>query len=208
MFIADAHLDLAYNAMRWREVLRPASEQKADDDGIPSVGLPDLRRGAVGLICATIYCEPDEGKGKGYRTGDDANFAARLQMEWYQMQFAAQELKLVRQARDLPSTPAKSISTIILMEGADPLRNEQDVEWFFQSGVRIVGLAWKRTRHAGGTGAPGPLTEEGRRLVPMLDRLGIIHDASHLAEESFWNLLEMSDGPVMAIRRIDNCRMR
>ena len=26
--------------------------------GIPSVGLPDLRAGGVGLICATIFCEP------------------------------------------------------------------------------------------------------------------------------------------------------
>src|SRR6266480_4333497 len=79
MLIVDAHLDLAYNALRGREVLRPASEQKADEDGIPSVGLPDLRRGAVGLICATIYCEPDEGKGKGYKTGDEANDDARRQ---------------------------------------------------------------------------------------------------------------------------------
>src|SRR2546423_1167209 len=41
-------------------------------------------------------------------------------------------------------------------------------------------------------------------MVPMLDRLGIVHDASHLAEESFWNLLEMSDGPIMASH--SNCR--
>ena len=92
----------------------------------------------------------------------------------------------------------------MLMEGADPLRDEADVDWFCQLGVRIVGLAWKRTRHAGGTGAPGPLTDEGRRMVKLLDRHRIIHDTSHLAEESFWNLLEMTDGPVMASH--SNCR--
>src|SRR5205814_2888835 len=84
------------------------------------------------------------------------------------------------------------------------LRNEKDVEWFWEAGVRLVGLAWKRTRHAGGTGAPGPLTAEGRQMVKMLDRKRIIHDASHLAEESFWDLLKMSDGPVMASH--SNCR--
>jgi len=204
MFIVDAHLDLAYNALRGREVLRAASEQKADEDGIPSVGLPDLRRGSVGLICATIYCEPDEGKGKGYRTADEANAEARRHVDWYHKQFAAGELKLVRTSRDLASAPARAISAIILMEGADPLRDEADVEWFHQLGVRIVGLAWKRTRHAGGTGAPGPLTEEGRRMVKLLDRHRIIHDTSHLADESFWNLLEMTDGPVMASH--SNCR--
>src|SRR5438105_8902350 len=113
LFIAYAHLDLAYNALRGREVLRPASEQRADEDGIPSVGLPDLRRGLVGLICATIYCEPDEGKGKGYRTADEANAEARRHVDWYHRQFVAGELKLVRTPRDLPSAPAKAISTII-----------------------------------------------------------------------------------------------
>ena len=43
MLIVDAHLDLAYNALRGRDVLRPAAEQAADDEGIPTVGLPDLR---------------------------------------------------------------------------------------------------------------------------------------------------------------------
>jgi len=207
MFIVDAHLDLAYNALHGREVLLPAARQtpgNIQEDGIPSVGLPDLRRGSVGLVCATIFCEPDDGKGKGYRTADQAHAEARRHIDWYQEQFAGGEMKLVRTATELPTAPANSISTIILMEGADPLRNEEDVRWFFEAGVRIVGLAWKRTRHAGGTGAPGPLTDEGRRLVRVLDHFGIIHDASHLAEESFWNLLEMTDGPIMASH--SNCR--
>jgi len=204
MFIADAHLDLSYNALRGRDVLLPAAQQKPDDEGIPSVGLPDLRRGSVGLICATIFCEPDDRKGKGYHTADEANAEARKHVEWYQRRFETAQLKPVRSARDLPNAPQHAIGTILLMEGADPLRNEEDVQWFFQAGVRIVGLAWKRTRHAGGTGAPGPLTDEGRRLVPILDRFGIIHDASHLAEESFWNLLEMSHGPIIASH--SNCR--
>jgi membrane dipeptidase len=207
MFIVDAHLDLAYNALHGREILLPAAQQtpgNIQEDGIPSVGLPDLRRGSVGLICATIFCEPDDGKGKGYRTADQANAEAKRHIAWYQQQFAAGEMKLIRAAGDLPSAPAKSISTIILMEGADPLRNEDDVKWFFEAGMRIVGLAWKRTCHAGGTGAPGPLTDEGRRLVRTLDRFGVIHDASHLAEESFWNLLQMTDAPIMASH--SNCR--
>src|SRR5438067_13325695 len=126
MLIADAHLDLAYNALRGRAVLGPAAEQKADEDGIPTVGLPDLRRGSVWLICATIYCEPDTGTGKGYHSGDEANAVARRHVDWYQRQFSAGEMRLVREARELPSTPERSIATIILMEGADPLRNEED----------------------------------------------------------------------------------
>ncbi|HMB94994.1 MAG TPA: membrane dipeptidase, partial [Tepidisphaeraceae bacterium] len=54
------------------------------------------------------------------------------------------------------------------------------------------------------TAAPGPITDDGRTLVKELDRFGIIHDASHLAEQSFWDLLEISDGPIIASH--SNCR--
>src|SRR5688572_8873007 len=58
-FIVDAHLDLAYNALRGRDVLRPAAEQDAaPGEELPTIGLPDLRRGGVGLICATVFCMP------------------------------------------------------------------------------------------------------------------------------------------------------
>jgi membrane dipeptidase len=90
------------------------------------------------------------------------------------------------------------------MEGADPLRAPADVRPWFDAGLRIVGLAWRNARYAGGTGHPGPITAEGLELVKELDRFGIIHDASHLAEESFWQLLDASGGPVIASH--SNCR--
>src|SRR5215213_5055109 len=68
MLIADAHLDLAYNALRNRDVLRRAAEQQPDAEGIPTVGLPDLRAGSVGLVCATIFCLPSIDGKPGYHT--------------------------------------------------------------------------------------------------------------------------------------------
>jgi membrane dipeptidase len=227
MFIVDAHLDLAYNALRGREVLRPAREQTADADGIPSVGLPDLRAGGVGLICATIFCAPDSPKERGYGNPDEAHAMAMDQLRWYERQASAGDMAFVRTGGQLAdrgtgappvanskhgrgaarlSSPKSraTIDSLLLLEGADPIRTPDDVQLFFDRGVRIVGLAWKRTRYAGGTGAPGPLTPEGVKLVPELDRAGIIHDASHLAEDSFWQLLELTGGKVMASH--SNCR--
>ncbi|MGB7157424.1 MAG: membrane dipeptidase, partial [Tepidisphaeraceae bacterium] len=94
--------------------------------------------------------------------------------------------------------------SILLLEGADALRTTDDVKPWFDAGLRIVALAWKRTRFAGGTAAPGPLTREGVEMVKALDASRIIHDTSHLAEESFWQLLEIATGPVMASH--SNCR--
>jgi len=211
MLIVDAHLDLAYNALRGREVTKPASEQTpAKGDGAPSVGLPDLRQGGVDLICATIFCEPAKGAdATGYRTASQAHAQAQRQLRWYYKQASDGLLELVTEPDHLPSAkPGAPRPTtqkaILLMEGADPFRTPDEVDDWFDAGLRIVGLAWKATRMAGGTGEPGPITDEGRALIKELDARGIIHDASHLAEESFWDLLKLSAGPVMASH--SNCR--
>ena len=206
VLIVDAHLDLSHNAVHGREVLKPAREQNADADGIPSVGLPDLRAGGVDLICATIFCAPDSPRERGYRSADEAHQMAVDQLDWYHRQFEAGQLRPIaeRSALNLFSPAAARPSAILLLEGADPIRSLDEARQFFDRGVRIVGLAWKQTRYAGGTGAPGPLSPEGVELVREFDRLGIIHDASHLAEQSFWQLLEISGGKVMASH--SNCR--
>ncbi len=215
MLIVDAHLDLAYNGLRGRNILLPAREQTADDETIPSVGFPDLRAGRVQLICATIFCPPDSPRASGYKTAQEAHVRGWRQMQWYQRQVEAQVLEFACGTGILPVSSQEeeedngqdaraTIKAILLLEGADALRTVDDVQPWFDAGLRIVGLAWKRTRYAGGTGAPGPLTAEGVALVKALDDAGIIHDTSHLAEESFWQLLDLATGPVMASH--SNCR--
>ncbi len=211
--LIDAHLDLSYNALdRGVNVLVPASEQVADAEGIPTVGLPDLRAGGVGLICATLFMSPfneAEPSRAGYRTAQQAFDQCQHHLAWYRKQVADGQLRLITRGKELenlfpPDVESPAIPVILLMEGADSIRSPEDVAMYFQTGIRAVGLAWKRTRYAGGTGAPGPLTSDGRQLVIALDTAGMIHDASHLAEESFWDLLRLSDGPVMASH--SNCR--
>ncbi len=201
MKIVDAHLDLSYNAIRGRDVTRAAKDQIADKEGIPTVGLPDLRAGNVDLICATIFCAPEAADGPGYKTPEEASAMARAQWDWYRQREQCGDLQFVR-SRDAIGNAKQQ--AILLMEGADPIVSTDDVSWWFEQGLRIVGLAWRQTRYAGGTGAPGPITAPGVHLVNALDRVGIIHDASHLAEQSFRQLLEISSGPVIATH--SNCR--
>jgi len=204
VLIVDAHLDLADNAVRGRPVHLPARQQAADEEGIPTVGLPDLRDGGVGLICATIFCQPRYDDKPGYQTPDQAHAAALTQLHWYQSQQSSGAMRIIQRPADF-SRQVPETQAILLMEGADPLRDETDVRNFFESGLRIVGLAWKEgTRYAGGNARPGPLTRDGAAMVKTLDRFGIIHDLSHLADEAFWQLLALSSAPVMASH--SNCR--
>ena len=200
--IVDAHLDLSYNVLRGRDVTQPAAQQPVLDNEIATVGLPDLRAGNVGLICATIFCSP-----RSYATAEEARALALTQLDWYRRQIDQGRIELVKSAAQLPQIDRPTdqpLRAILLLEGADALRTPADVPEWFAHGLRIVGLAWRRTRAAGGTDEPGPLTDFGRSLVRAFDDVGIIHDLSHLADESFWELLELARGPVMASH--SNCR--
>ena len=204
MFIADAHLDLAWNATRGRDVTRPAAEQPALDGETATAGLPDLVRGGVALVCATLFCLPG---GDGYADHAGALAQARRQLAVYDDLFARGALGKVSAADDLPQAGAAGPpAAVLLMEGADAMTlagessesADADAAAWSAAGVRVVGLAWGRTRYAGGTGRPGPLTLDGRRLVAELDDVGMIHDASHLATESLDGLLDLAAGPVCA----------
>jgi membrane dipeptidase len=199
LMIIDAHLDLAYNAvLRDRDVTQPAAMQPIRENEIATVGLPDLRSGGVSLVFATIFCQPRTQKHAGYESPEQAFDQASRQIAYYQ-QLERDEL-ITRSG----TGSAATTSVRILLEGAEAVRNPDDLAWFFERGVRLVGLAWQRTRYAGGTGTPDPLTPAGRALVAQLDQLGIVHDASHLAERAFWDLLHATDQLVVASH--SNCR--
>jgi len=91
------------------------------------------------------------------------------------------------------------VGIVMLMEGADPIVQPQRVEEWYERGVRIVGPAWVAgTRYAGGNGAPGPLTDEGARLLRAMLDLNMALDVSHLSDQACLQALERYDGPVLA----------
>jgi len=109
---------------------------------------------------------------------------------------ALQRTRLEASLRGEPD--GRQVGVVPLMEGADGIREPEEAAWWQERGVRIVGLAWTGTRYAGGTGEPGPLTPEGRRLVSVLGELGLILDLSHASDESFLEALDRFEGTVIA----------
>jgi membrane dipeptidase len=93
----------------------------------------------------------------------------------------------------------------ILMENADPIRAPDELGWWRDRGVVAIGLAWaKSSRYAGGNSSQDGITPLGRELVKEMDRLGVVHDASHLSDRAFAELCELTDRPIIASH--SNCR--
>jgi membrane dipeptidase len=202
--IIDAHLDLAYNVTRGRDIRMPALEQPVAENEIATVGFPDLRAGDVGIVFSTIFCQPTTQKHKGYTSPQEAHDQAHSQIDQYKQWHREGHLQQLGLGVDFLTPYSNATKAYILLEGAEAIRDLDDAKWFHEQGVRLVGLSWQKTRYAGGTATPGPLTALGKELVKELDRIGIVHDASHLAERSFWDLMNATDKLVIASH--SNCR--
>ena len=89
------------------------------------------------------------------------------------------------------------------VEGMCGIRDqaEEKIQWLYDQGVRIASLCWN-DENALATGVKGTvtrgLTEEGRKAVRKMDELGMILDVSHTNEKTFWDMVEVVRGPLIA----------
>jgi membrane dipeptidase len=227
MLIVDAHLDLSMNALEWnRDLTQPVAVINAreagltdkPDRGLATVSLPELRRGQVGLVVATQiarFVAPDNPL-PGWHSPAQAWAQTQGQLAWYQAMEAAGEMVQVNNLATLEqhlalwadaTTPAerKPIGYILSLEGADSIVTVDYLERAYASGLRAVGPAhYGPGRYAQGTDATGGLGPQGRPLLREMERLGIILDATHLCDNSFWEALDHFGGPVWASH--NNCR--
>jgi membrane dipeptidase len=103
----------------------------------------------------------------------------------------------------LPSKPPIHLG--ILIENADIIRAPDQLGWWQERGVVAVGMAWaKSSRYAGGNRSGDPLTSLGKELAAEMDRLGVVHDVSHLSDRAFAGLCEVTGKVLVASH--SNCR--
>ena len=119
------------------------------------------------------------------------------------------QVKVVRAIDDLATCLSEDIFAAILhFEGAEAIDPGLDaLEVFYQAGLRSLGIVWSRPNafaHGVPFGFPrspdtGPgLTAAGRALVRASNHLGIMLDLSHLNEQGFWDVANLSDAPLVA----------
>ena len=77
----------------------------------------------------------------------------------------------------------------------DPAR----LEWLYAQGFRMTTLTWNYRNALAGSCLSGEgLTAQGRDFVRKAQRLGIVLDVSHLSDRAFWDLVEISEQPIVA----------
>jgi membrane dipeptidase len=118
-------------------------------------------------------------------------------------------LKVVRNTAELRACIGDgTLAAVLHIEGAEAIDPELDMlEVLYHAGLRSIGIVWSRANDFG-QGVPfrypsspdiGPgLSEAGLRLVKACNKMGILIDVSHLNEKGFWDVVRISDKPIVA----------
>ncbi|NLF02718.1 MAG: peptidase M19 [Anaerolineales bacterium] len=218
MYIVDAHEDVAIDAVvLGRDIRRSALETRRleqgtdtpERNGLCMVGLPEWLQGSVAVVCATLFTAPADKThpaSPSYHNADEAHALAQTQLDYYHWLSRDQEqVTLIADRTALDAVlrtwenSSPQVGIVPLMEGADPIREPAEVEYWFEQGVRIVGLTWLAgTAYAGGDATQGPLTDAGRELLEAMADVGMILDVSHMSDAAFLEAVDRFEGQVIA----------
>jgi membrane dipeptidase len=219
MILVDAHLDLAYNAIAYgrnlRQPLATLREQEKGrcPGGIATVTLPELQRGGVTLVFGTLFVEPANSamghtlSNAVYHNSAQAHQAAQTQLDFYHQLVDEEEaFRLVTDLARLDEVVQSAdgerplLGIVPLMEGADPIRQPEEVELWVERGIRIIGPAWDDTQYAAGAWRNGRhgFTKAGFQLMERMAEFNLILDLTHLNEKATLEALDQYPGAIIA----------
>lgn len=136
--------------------------------------------------------------------------AGMSQIQLFERELAAIQRELYRSrdliaqaytAEDVRQNLANGMMSVVLtIEG--PAGFDYDpalLEDLYKIGFRITTLGWnERNPLTGSHITGGGLTDLGRAYVREAQRLGMIVDVSHISDQAFWDIMDMTSAPVIA----------
>lgn len=226
-YIIDAHEDLAYNMLTFgRNYLHSVEEtRRLEEDGpVPGkaghtlLGWPEFQRGQVALVFSTLFVASKRYALAGWESQfyTDTAQAGRLlrgQVDLYRRlsEDYPDKFRLVTTRTELEEAlapweqapaeyPSRThpVGLVLLMEGAEGVRDPRELEAWWQLGVRIIGPVWAGGRFCGGSYVPGGFTPEGLELLDEMARLGYTLDIAHMNEVSARQALDAYPGQIIA----------
>jgi membrane dipeptidase len=224
MLIFDAHLDMAWNALEWNRNLelpvhkiREFEKQfNGINPGPNTVSWHALREGRVGItICTLLPRLHRKDKALSHYQSRAADYASAFgQLYYYKALVAKGVLREIPDAKTLSThvreweqdtTGQLPIGYILSMEGSPPILSPSQIGEWYAAGLRILGPShYGVSPYSHGTGSEGGLLADGPALLKEMDKVGMLLDVTHLADQSFWEALDIFQGPVLASHH--NCR--
>lgn len=192
--LIDTHIDVPYRIQeKWADVTRAAPDGQFD--------YPRAKAGGLDIPFMSIYTPASLEQAGG------AFQLANLLIDGVEaiVTRAPDRFMMVHSTPDVDAARAQGkIGLALGMENGSPLEGKlEHVAHFAQRGIRYITLAHSLSNHLSDssfdTARPnGGLSAFGREVVGEMNRLGVMVDVSHLSDEAFYQVLEVSRAPVIA----------
>jgi membrane dipeptidase len=190
MHVFDAHCDALLKLWQHPDLSFTQEDKRLQ------VSLPELENGKLLLQVFASFVPTEVKPGQRFHT-------ALEMIQLFHEKIVGAGLKPVYTRQDLEECVLKKKKgAILFVEGAHPLEESlTNLHVLHRLGVRGMGLTWN-FRNAVADGChephPGGLSLFGRSVVAEMNKLGMLIDVSHLAEPGFWDVMELSEAPVIA----------
>lgn len=191
--VADTHIDVPYRIYDdWQDVTQSATG---------NFDLPKAQEGGLNLPFMSIYLPwHSEVDGSAYalanRLIDQVEAIVYRDPDHFGIPHSSGEVERLMKG-------GKIALAMGMENGAAIAGKMENLEHFHERGIRYITLAHSRSNHISDSSydAHRPwqgLSPFGQKLVPAMNRIGMMVDVSHISDDAFWEVMEISEAPVIA----------
>ena len=192
--IVDTHIDVPY-----RLKAKPADISQATDGG--DFDYPRAVSGGLNAPFMSIYTPPAlEANGGSKEVADELIDMVEGFAEQWPDKFAI----ALSPADVREQFAAGTMSLPMGMENGSPIEGDlANLQYFFARGIRYITLTHSLSNHISDSSYDtnrqwDGLSEFGVEVVKEMNRLGIMVDISHVSDEAFWQVMNISSVPAIA----------
>lgn len=194
IIIIDGHVDLPY---RLNHTVDDISERTESGD----FDYPRARKGGLDALFTAVFTPPSmESTGQSKPLADDlistVEAITRVSPDKFALAVSPGDVE--------KNFRAGVISLCLGMENGSPIEGDLDnLQHFYDRGVRLITLAHGADNHIcdssyDTTRTWRGLSDFGRDVVAEMNRLGIMIDVSHVSDDAFYQIVELSRAPIIA----------
>jgi membrane dipeptidase len=164
------------------------------------IDIPRLKEGEVDLQVFAVWVSPDFLPDSAAREALDL-----IDLFYQQLEKYPEDIELAKNISNFKKINKKGkIACVLGLEGGHSIEgNIALLRTFYRLGVRYMTLTWENSNLLASSAADtssqkGGLTELGKDVIKEMNRLGMIVDVSHLSEQAFWEVMGLSNVPIIA----------
>jgi len=192
--IVDTHVDVPY---RLGEKMADISQRTPDGD----FDYVRAKAGGLDAPFMSIYVPAEyEEKGGARKLADNLiDMVEKFQKDW------PDKFAVAKSVADVQAQFARGLISLPMgMENGSPVEGKlENLRHFYARGIRYITLAHSKSNHISDSSYDpnrrwNGLSPFGKQVVAEMNRLGIMIDISHVSDSTFYQVIRLSQAPVIA----------